>query len=200
MISAVKKRELNLLRKNYSPAPYGLNKMYESVLTKYNPKTAKTVLENWDHLAKDPNIAFTKAFLVMEAAYINDDSESNINTFTNIFTENIIPKVRNALQMQKLISHRLGNLKSKLSTKIHTKVKKISGTYVQPKKKQSKQEQPKQENYIYKSLDSITEAVNTDSLTNLSKLYLLLSLLWLLIILSYAMVLFTTSVILSKDL
>ena len=62
MISAVKKRELNLLRKNYSPAPYGLNKMYESVLTKYNPKTAKTVLENWDHLAKDPNIAFTKAF------------------------------------------------------------------------------------------------------------------------------------------
>lgn len=160
MISAVKKRELNLLRKNYSPAPYGLNKMYESVLTKYNPKTAKTVLENWDHLAKDPNIAFTKAFLVMEAAYINDDSESNINTFTNIFTENIIPKVRNALQMQKLISHRLGNLKSKLSTKIHTKVKKISGTYVQPKKKQSKQEQSKQENYIYKSLDSITEAVN----------------------------------------
>lgn len=160
MISAVKKRELNLLRKNYSPAPYGLNKMYESVLTKYNPKTAKTVLENWDHLAKDQNIAFTKAFLVMEAAYINDDSESNINTFTNIFTENIIPKVRNALQMQKLISHRLGNLKSKLSTKIHTKVKKISGTYVQPKKKQSKQEQPKQENYIYKSLDSITEAVN----------------------------------------
>ena len=160
MISAVKKRELNLLRKNYSPAPYGLNKMYESVLTKYNPKTAKTVLENWDHLAKDQNIAFTKAFLVMEAAYINDDSESNINTFTNIFTENIIPKVRNALQMQKLISHRLGNLKSKLSTKIHTKIKKISGTYVQPKKKQSKQEQPKQENYIYKSLDSITEAVN----------------------------------------
>lgn len=160
MISAVKKRELNLLRKNYSPAPYGLNKMYESVLTKYNPKTAKTVLENWDHLAKDQNIAFTKAFLVMEAAYINDDSESNINTFTNIFTENIIPKVRNALQMQKLISHRLGNLKSKLSTKIHTKVKKISGTYIQPKKKQSKQEQPKQENYIYKSLDSITEAVN----------------------------------------
>ena len=160
MISAVKKRELNLLRKNYSPAPYGLNKMYESVLTKYNPKTAKTVLENWDHLAKDQNIAFTKAFLVMEAAYINDDSESNINTFTNIFTENIIPKVRNAVQMQKLISHRLGNLKSKLSTKIHTKIKKISGTYVQPKKKQSKQEQPKQENYIYKSLDSITEAVN----------------------------------------
>lgn len=157
MISAVKKRELNLLRKNYSPAPYGLNKMYESVLTKYNPKTAKTVLENWDHLAKDPNIAFTKAFLVMEAAYINDNSESNINTFTNIFTENIIPKVRNAMQMQKLISHRLGNLKSKLSTKIHTKVKKISGTYTQqPKKK----EQPKQENCIYKSLDSITEAVN----------------------------------------
>ena len=155
MISAVKKRELNLLRKNYSPAPYGLNKMYESVLSKYNPKTAKTVLENWDHLAKDPNIAFTKAFLVMEAAYINDDSESNINTFTNIFTENIIPKVRNAMQMQKLISHRLGNLKSKLSTKIHTKVKKISRTYVPPKK-----EQPKQENYIYKSLDSITEAVN----------------------------------------
>lgn len=160
MISAVKKRELNLLRKNYSPAPYGLNKMYESVLTKYNPKTAKTVLENWDHLAKDPNIAFTKAFLVMEAAYINDDSESNINTFTNIFTENIIPKVRNAMQMQKLISHRLGNLKSKLSTKIHTKIKKISGTYTPPKKSQSKQEQPKQENYIYKSLDSITEAVN----------------------------------------
>lgn len=160
MISAVKKRELNLLRKNYSPAPYGLNKMYESVLTKYNPKTAKTVLENWDHLAKDQNIAFTKAFLVMEAAYINDDNESNINTFTNIFTENIIPKVRNAVQMQKLISHRLGNLKSKLSTKIHTKIKKISGTYVQPKKKQSKQEQPKQENYIYKSLDSITEVVN----------------------------------------
>ena len=160
MISAVKKRELNLLRKNYSPAPYGLNKMYESVLTKYNPKTAKTVLENWDHLAKDQNIAFTKAFLVMEAAYINDDSESNINTFTNIFTENIIPKVRNAVQMQKLISHRLGNLKSKLSTKIHTKIKKISGTYVQPKKKQSKQEQSKQENYIYKSLDSITEVVN----------------------------------------
>ena len=160
MISAVKKRELNLLRKNYSPAPYGLNKMYESVLTKYNPKTAKTVLENWDHLAKDPNIAFTKAFLVMEAAYINDDSESNINTFTNIFTENIIPKVRNAMQMQKLISHRLGNLKSKLSTKIHTKIKKISGTYTPPKKGQSKQEQPKQENYIYKSLDSITEAVN----------------------------------------
>lgn len=160
MISAVKKRELNLLRKNYSPAPYGLNKMYESVLTKYNPKTAKTVLENWDHLAKDQNIAFTKAFLVMEAAYINDESESNINTFTNIFTENIIPKVRNALQMQKLISHRLGNLKSKLSTKIHTKVKKISGTYTPPKKGQSKQEQPKQENYIYKSLDSITEAVN----------------------------------------
>ena len=160
MISAVKKRELNLLRKNYSPAPYGLNKMYESVLTKYNPKTAKTVLENWDHLAKDQNIAFTKAFLVMEAAYINDESESNINTFTNIFTENIIPKVRNAMQMQKLISHRLGNLKSKLSTKIHTKIKKISGTYVQPKKKQSKQEQPKQENYIYKSLDSITEVVN----------------------------------------
>lgn len=157
MISAVKKRELNLLRKNYSPAPYGLNKMYESVLTKYNPKTAKTVLENWDHLAKDPNIAFTKAFLVMEAAYINDNSESNINTFTNIFTENIIPKVRNAMQMQKLISHRLGNLKSKLSTKIHTKVKKISGTYTQqPKKK----DQPKQENCIYKSLDSITEAVN----------------------------------------
>ena len=155
MISAVKKRELNLLRKNYSPAPYGLNKMYESVLSKYNPKTAKTVLENWDHLAKDPNIAFTKAFLVMEAAYINDDSESNINTFTNIFTENIIPKVRNAMQMQKLISHRLGNLKSKLSTKIHTKVKKISGTYAPPKK-----EQPKQENCIYKSLDSITEAVN----------------------------------------
>lgn len=155
MISAVKKRELNLLRKNYSPAPYGLNKMYESVLSKYNPKTAKTVLENWDHLAKDPNIAFTKAFLVMEAAYINDDSESNINTFTNIFTENIIPKVRNAMQMQKLISHRLGNLKSKLSTKIHTKVKKISRTYTPPKK-----EQPKQENYIYKSLDSITEAVN----------------------------------------
>ena len=155
MISAVKKRELNLLRKNYSPAPYGLNKMYESVLTKYNPKTAKTVLENWDHLAKDPNIAFTKAFLVMEAAYINDDSESNINTFTNIFTENIIPKVRNAMQMQKLITHRLGNLKSKLSTKIHTKVKKISGTYVP-----SKKEQPKQENYIYKSLDNITEAVN----------------------------------------
>lgn len=155
MISAVKKRELNLLRKNYSPAPYGLNKMYESVLTKYNPKTAKTVLENWDHLAKDPNIAFTKAFLVMEAAYINDESESNINTFTNIFTENIIPKVRNAMQMQKLISHRLGNLKSKLSTKIHTKIKKISGTYVPPKKKQ-----PKQENCIYKSLDSITEAVN----------------------------------------
>ena len=155
MISAVKKRELNLLRKNYSPAPYGLNKMYESVLSKYNPKTAKTVLENWDHLAKDPNIAFTKAFLVMEAAYINDDSESNINTFTNIFTENIIPKVRNAMQMQKLITHRLGNLKSKLSTKIHTKVKKISRTYVPPKK-----EQPKQENYIYKSLDSITEAVN----------------------------------------
>ncbi len=160
MISAVKKRELNLLRKNYSPAPYGLNKMYESVLTKYNPKTAKTVLENWDHLAKDPNIAFTKAFLVMEAAYINDESESNINTFTNIFTENIIPKVRNAMQMQKLISHRLGNLKSKLSTKIHTKIKKISGTYTPPKKGQSKQEQPKQENYIYKSLDSITEAVN----------------------------------------
>ena len=160
MISAVKKRELNLLRKNYSPAPYGLNKMYESVLTKYNPKTAKTVLENWDHLAKDPNIAFTKAFLVMEAAYINDDSESNINTFTNIFTENIIPKVRNAMQMQKLISHRLGNLKSKLSTKIHTKIKKISGTYTPPKKSQSKQEQPKQENCIYKSLDSITEAVN----------------------------------------
>ena len=160
MISAVKKRELNLLRKNYSPAPYGLNKMYESVLTKYNPKTAKTVLENWDHLAKDQNIAFTKAFLVMEAAYINDDSESNINTFTNIFTENIIPKVRNAVQMQKLISHRLGNLKSKLSTKIHTKIKKISGTYTPPKKKQSKQEQPKQENYIYKSLDSITEVVN----------------------------------------
>lgn len=160
MISAVKKRELNLLRKNYSPAPYGLNKMYESVLTKYNPKTAKTVLENWDHLAKDPNIAFTKAFLVMEAAYINDDSESNINTFTNIFTENIIPKVRNAMQMQKLISHRLGNLKSKLSTKIHTKIKKISGTYTPPKKSQSKQEQPKQENYIYKSLDNITEAVN----------------------------------------
>ena len=160
MISAVKKRELNLLRKNYSPAPYGLNKMYESVLTKYNPKTAKTVLENWDHLAKDPNIAFTKAFLVMEAAYINDDSESNINTFTNIFTENIIPKVRNAMQMQKLISHRLGNLKSKLSTKIHTKIKKISGTYTPPKKGQSKQEQPKQENYIYKSLDSITETVN----------------------------------------
>ena len=78
MISAVKKRELNLLRKNYSPAPYGLNKMYESVLTKYNPKTAKTVLENWDHLAKDQNIAFTKAFLVMEAAYINDESEFNI--------------------------------------------------------------------------------------------------------------------------
>lgn len=155
MISAVKKRELNLLRKNYSPAPYGLNKMYESVLTKYNPKTAKTVLENWDHLAKDPNIAFTKAFLVMEAAYINDDSESNINTFTNIFTENIIPKVRNAMQMQKLISHRLGNLKSKLSTKIHTKIKKISGTYTPPKKSQSKQE-----NCIYKSLDSITEAVN----------------------------------------
>lgn len=155
MISAVKKRELNLLRKNYSPAPYGLNKMYESVLTKYNPKTAKTVLENWDHLAKDPNIAFTKAFLVMEAAYINDDSESNINTFTNIFTENIIPKVRNAMQMQKLITHRLGNLKSKLSTKIHTKIKKISGTYAPPK-----EEQPKQENYIYKSLDSITEAVN----------------------------------------
>ena len=160
MISAVKKRELNLLRKNYSPAPYGLNKMYESVLTKYNPKTAKTVLENWDHLAKDQNIAFTKAFLVMEAAYINDESESNINTFTNIFTENIIPKVRNAMQMQKLISHRLGNLKSKLSTKIHTKIKKISGTYTPPKKGQSKQEQPKQENYIYKSLDSITEAVN----------------------------------------
>lgn len=160
MISAVKKRELNLLRKNYSPAPYGLNKMYESVLTKYNPKTAKTVLENWDHLAKDPNIAFTKAFLVMEAAYINDDSESNINTFTNIFTENIIPKVRNAMQMQKLISHRLGNLKSKLSTKIHTKIKKISGTYTPLKKSQSKQEQPKQENCIYKSLDSITEAVN----------------------------------------
>lgn len=160
MISAVKKRELNLLRKNYSPAPYGLNKMYESVLTKYNPKTAKTVLENWDHLAKDSNIAFTKAFLVMEAAYINDESESNINTFTNIFTENIIPKVRNAMQMQKLISHRLGNLKSKLSTKIHTKIKKISGTYTPPKKSQSKQEQPKQENYIYKSLDSITEAVN----------------------------------------
>ena len=160
MISAVKKRELNLLRKNYSPAPYGLNKMYESVLTKYNPKTAKTVLENWDHLAKDPNIAFTKAFLVMEVAYINDESESNINTFTNIFTENIIPKVRNAMQMQKLISHRLGNLKSKLSTKIHTKIKKISGTYTPPKKGQSKQEQPKQENYIYKSLDSITEAVN----------------------------------------
>lgn len=156
MISAVKKRELNLLRKNYSPAPYGLNKMYESVLTKYNPKTAKTVLENWDHLAKDPNIAFTKAFLVMEAAYINDDSESNINTFTNIFTENIIPKVRNAMQMQKLITHRLGNLKSKLSTKIHTKIKKISRTYTPPAKK----EQPKQENYIYKSLDSITEAVN----------------------------------------
>lgn len=165
MIADVKKRALSLSRVKPKEPHFNVNRLYESVLnvnTPYSSKSVESILENWEFLHPDTNVAFAKAFLVMEEAYLNDN-DSNIGKYTNIFTEAIVPKVRNATQMQTTIKRRLGMLKSKLSTKISKKIGKIAAAHTRKKaapQQQANQVQNKQESAtIDKSLQTISEAI-----------------------------------------
>lgn len=121
MISAVRKRELCLNANNYKRASCNINTLYENILKKYNPTQVKYLLEYWQDLDSDQIKAFSKVLDVLDEAYLYD-TPSNINTYTRTVTESIIPKVRNATQLQNSIKRRMSFMKSKLSSRVHKKI------------------------------------------------------------------------------
>ena len=99
MISSVRKREQILLN-NYTPfkSDVMVKHIYQDIITnKYVYENAKIVLNNWENLDTNQNIALAKVLNVMEQAYINGNT-GNINSLTYIVCENVIPKVRDAEQ------------------------------------------------------------------------------------------------------
>lgn len=172
MISAVKMRELSLANSYRPNPPFNIKSLYEMVKFKsYNSNNAKNILEFWQELNPDQVVAASMAFDILSEAY-EHDSKTNIEKFTKIYSEAIVPKVRSAIQLQDSIKRRFGYMKSKLSTKIQNKLSGINDAHKrenpvtqQPEPTQQAPGTPKTESVLksYKTiLQSIQECITAD--------------------------------------
>lgn len=130
MIPKIKRRAYYLSNPIQPKAPFNIVSLYETAIRKNTNKYDKQLLENWQYLSEDANEAFNKALIILERAYDDEFiSSSKIVQYTNIFTENIIPKVRNTSQMQRSIKRRLSGIKTKISTKINKAIEVIKAAH-----------------------------------------------------------------------
>lgn len=160
MISSVRKREQILLN-NYTPfkSDVMVKHIYQDIITnKYVYENAKIVLNNWENLDTNQNIALAKVLNVMEQAYINGNT-GNINSLTYIVCENVIPKVRDAEQMQYHIKRKLANIKTKINTKINNKIEDLYNA-IQASKPQTPATNTAQNNTQQSTTEAIDMSIN----------------------------------------
>lgn len=121
MISDVRKRELDLNTEYQHPLYININQLYSRVLESYNPRNIDTILKNWQGLEENKTLAFAKVLDLFEEVCLNGNI-GDINKTTSYIIENIIPKVRDAAQMQYHIKRKIGNIKTKITTKATSKI------------------------------------------------------------------------------
>lgn len=86
-----------------------VEQVYNSVQENYSFPKAKIVLEHWTELG-DEETALNKV-MTLYNTIIDNDTDSNIKTATNIIESNVIKKLRNADQTNKLVHYKQGWIK-----------------------------------------------------------------------------------------
>lgn len=180
MISDVRRRELALNTEYRHPVYINVNQLYDKLLESYNSKYINRVLQNWDLLDENKTLAFAKVLDLLEEVYMKGNI-GDINKTTSYIVENIIPKIRDASQMQYHIKRKIGNIKTKISTKVNNKVEDINNAIaanvnqiskianatasVAPKKQENtntkeSRDQEEKENTVKESMEKILSEAN----------------------------------------
>lgn len=104
-------RQRNLITDVSHKSNINVEQLYDSLKENYSYHKAKLLLENWSAFGNE-DVALHK---VMEVFTIitDNDSISNIENASNIIESNIIPKLRNAKQTNKLNHYKRGWIKHK---------------------------------------------------------------------------------------
>ena len=104
-------RQRNLITDVSYKSNINVEQLYDSLKENYSYHKAKLLLENWSAFGNE-DVALHK---VMEVFTIitDNDSISNIENASNIIESNIIPKLRNAKQTNKLNHYKRGWIKHK---------------------------------------------------------------------------------------
>ena len=165
MMISVRKRE-QILSNSSTPLVTDIlvKNIYQNTINKYTFENAKILLNNWENLDTNQNIALAKVLNVMELAYMNGNI-GDINSLTYTVCENIVPKVRDANQMQYFIKRKLANVKTKISTKINNKIENLYDAVQNsmpqtPKSDAASQQQTATSEAINMSIDKIIESSN----------------------------------------
>ena len=117
-------RRMNNLNSKYVKSEFNLNSMNPTANGNYSSKTASYVINNWRSFNENSNIAFDKALDIFDIVCENGSIEE-INTLSKVLSEGI-QKVRDASQLANSIKHKTSRFKSKISTKINSKMEKIN--------------------------------------------------------------------------
>ena len=104
-------RQRNLIVDSYIPkTSCNIPNVYENLSENYSYSKAKMILENWQVLSNDEDIALNKVLEVF-SIIVDNDNESNIKNAASIIESKVIPKLRNAKQTRHLNNYKIGWLK-----------------------------------------------------------------------------------------
>ena len=126
-------RRMNNLNSKYVKSEFNLNSMNPTANGNYSSKTASYVINNWRSFNENSNIAFDNALDIFDIVCENGSIEE-INTLSKVLSEGI-QKVRDASQLANSIKHKTSRFKSKISTKINSKMEKIKNANNNPNAK-----------------------------------------------------------------
>ena len=90
----------------------------------YNFDSVKTLTEHFQSLDSDPIYAFDKVLDLFEMVCIQDPNTVHVVQLSSMIQENVMPKIRNAKQMQNSIIRKHGSIKRKIIGKVNATISK----------------------------------------------------------------------------
>lgn len=128
-MSDIRNRQYGLNSGTSSSCQINIESVYNTLPKHYTYDNAKLILNNWQYLSENTNIAFSKVMDVFELVCENDNT-SNIRNAALLISEGILHKVRDGAQAQKCMNIKMGKFKIP-ANKIPRTIKKAAAAPMQ---------------------------------------------------------------------
>lgn len=106
------------------PATINGQRLYEQAIRGHQTNVVRRVLSSWESLAESDISSLSKLLDVFDVV-AESKNVGLLKTMTTEICENVIPKVRNGMETNALVKHRVSRFKTKVQTKIQNKINDI---------------------------------------------------------------------------